>query len=266
MSNESQYGYINILNEEEVKKTLDIIESLYDQWIPRGEGSYVYHTLGSVSHIDRLPDGQINKDNIDFFNKHNKILKNNFQYLYDIIIKKVNEMFGQCEITDDVPSPGFYIYGGKRKESIPEKSPHGDFGGYTDIHADGLFLMLDYKWQEYGGATDSFGMTLSLEVPSSGTGILIWDQPDIGLYSNNDYAKRSKLFDFSKNTRNIEVLRDNIKNPVPEFIEYKPGNAFWQHGGVYHAVGYPIDTLTTDRRITMQIFGVKCDGIWRLIF
>lgn len=264
MSN--NYGYINLLSPAEVDRTLEIIESLSDRWIPRGSDDYRYHTLGAVSHIDRLPNDIMTNEQISFFNKNNKILQDNFKYLYEIIISKVNELFGPCEIVNDVPIPGFYIYGGLKKNETPTRSEYGDFEGQTEIHRDGLFNMLDYKWNQYGGATDSFGMTLALELPKNGSGILIWDQPDIGLYSNSEYANRSKLFDFNKNEKNAHKFSKYIKNPIPEVIDYIPGYIFWQHGEVYHAVGYSIDTLNTDRRITMQIFGIKCDGVWRLIF
>lgn len=262
----ARYGYEKLLSQEEVDKTLSIIESLSDEWTSRGSDEYIYYTLGAVSHMDAPQDSPITKETISLFNEKNKIISNNFQYLYKIITDKVTELFGPCEIVDDVPAPGFYIFGSKKNNEAQKLSPSGDFEGQTTIHKDGLFHMLNYKWEKYGGATDSFGMTLCLEIPKHGTGILIWDQPDIGLYSNSQYAVRSKAFDFTKNESNADIIKNNIKNPIPETIDYKPGYVFWQHGGIYHAVGYSIDTLNTDRRITMQVFGIKCDGIWRLVF
>ena len=87
MSN--NYGYINLLSPAEVDRTLEIIESLSDSWIPRGSDDYGYHTLGAVSHIDRLPNDIMTNEQISFFNKNNKILQDNFKYLYEIIISKV---------------------------------------------------------------------------------------------------------------------------------------------------------------------------------
>jgi hypothetical protein len=261
---QSRFGYEQLLTQEEVDKTLSILESLSDEWTPRGSDKY--YTLGAVSHKDAPQDTPITKDTILFFNEKNNILSDNFGYLYKKIIDKVTELFGPCEIVDDVPAPGFYIFGGIKNNELPKPSTLEDIEGQTAIHKDGLFDMLNYKWEKYGGATDSFGMTLCLEVPKHGTGILIWDQPDTGLYSNSTYATRAKSFDFNKNESNVNIIKKYIKNPIPEVIDYKPGYVFWQHGGIYHAVGYSIDTLNTDRRITMQVFGVKCDGIWRLIF
>lgn len=265
----SRYGYTNLLSQDEVDKTLNIIYSLSDYWIKRGpdDSKHSFHTLGSVAHLDIPSDNaEVTKDNIDFFNKNNKILSENFGYLYDIIMNKVNEIFGPCELVDDVPFPGFYIFGDFKNNLVESISEYGDVAGDATIHYDGIFPMLNYKWKEYGGATESFAITLALELPKSGAGVLIWDQPDIGLYSNSDYAKACKEFDFTKNIDNANVIRDNIKNPVPEVLEYKPGGIFWHNCGIYHAIGYSVNTLTTDRRITMQIFGVKCDGVWRLIF
>jgi hypothetical protein len=262
----NQYGYENLLTPDEVSKTVSIIDSLSDKWIQRSDGEYQYHTIGGVSHRDKIDNFHTLEEQVKYFNENNKILIDNFSYLYEIIINKVNKMFGRCEIVSDVPIPGFYIYGGYKKNDAPELSIYGDFGGNTNIHNDGLFPMLDYKWNQYGGATDSFGLTLALELPQNGAGILIWDQPDIGLYSSSEYANRCKRFDFNKNNSNTNVINKYIKNPIPEVIDYVPGSIFWQHGEVYHAAGYSIDTLNTDRRITMQIFGVKCNDIWRLVF
>lgn len=265
----SQYGYTNLLSQEEVEKTLRIIDSLSDQWIRRGPDNsrHSFYTLGAVAHLDiDSEDAKVSKETIDFFNFNNKILRDNFSYLYDIIINKVSEIFGPSELVDDVPFPGFYIFGDVDSDGSEKESPYGDVGVDATIHRDGLFPHLDYKWNELGGATESFAITLALELPKSGAGVLIWDQPDIGIYSNGDYAKHYKSLDFSTSKHNIHVLKNKISNPVPEVIEYSPGGIFWHHCGIYHAIGYSANTLTTDRRITMQIFGVKCDGVWRLIF
>jgi hypothetical protein len=264
----SQYGYINLLSQEDVSKTLGIIDSLSDKWIRRGPVNtrHDFYTLGAVSHLDIPSDVIATEKHIDFINKNNKILLDNFKYLYDIVIDKVSEMFGPCELVDDVPFPGFYIFGDIEQGEEGSISPYGDVAGLATIHSDGLFPMLDYKWEKYGGATDSFAVTVAIQLPKNGAGVLIWDQPDIGFYSNSEYAKACKQFDFSKNPDNDKFIKKNIKDPIPDVIEYGPGGMFWHNCGIYHALGYSVNTLTTDRRITMQIFGIKCDGVWRLVF
>ena len=267
MSN--QYGYTNLLTQEEVNKTISIIDSLSDKWIKRGPDNsrHSFYTLGSVSHFEIPPeDERITPERMDFINKNNEILSNNFKYLYDIVLKKVTDLFGNCEFVDGVPLPGFYIFGDIDCNDIASASPYGDVGGDATIHRDGLLKHLNYKWDTLGGATDSFAITLAIELPKNGAGILIWDQPDIGLYSDSEYAKHHKSLDFTANKHNAEVLKAGVKNIVPEVIDYYPGGIFWHYCGIYHAVGYSYKTLTTDRRITMQIFGVKCDGVWRLTF
>lgn len=263
------YGYENLLTPDEVSKTITIIDSLSDKWIRRGPDNsrHSFYTLGAVSHLELPPeDEEITKERIDFFNQNNKILSSNFKYLYDIIQKKITEMFGPCEFVDDAPMPGFYIFGDVDGSMDGSISPYGNVGGDATIHRDGLLKHLNYKWNSLGGATDSFAITLAIELPKSGAGILIWDQPDIGLYSNSKYANDCKILDFNSNIHNAEVLKNKIINPVPEVIDYQPGGIFWHYCGIYHAVGYSLDTLNTDRRITMQIFGVKCNDIWRLVF
>jgi hypothetical protein len=262
------YGYENLLTPDEVSKTVNIIDSLSDKWVRRGPDNsrHSFYTIGGVAHLDILEGEEITQDKIDFFNTNNKILSDNFKYLYDIIIKKVNEIFGPCEMIDDVPFPGFYIFGDIDSDGKESPSPYGDVGAGATVHRDGLFPHLDYKWNQLGGATDSFAITLAIELPKSGGGVMIWDQPDIGVYSDSEYAKYCKSLDFTKVEHNINAMENHISNPIPEVIEYKPGGIFWHHCGIYHAIGYSANTLTTDRRITMQIFGVKCNDIWRLIF
>lgn len=264
-----RYGYSRLLTKEEVEKTIGIVDSLSDKWIKRGPDNsrHSFYTLGAVSHLEIPPEDEvINQERIDFFNKNNKILLDNFKYLYDIIEQKVTDMFGPCEFINDVPMPGFYIFGDTDGNADGSLSPYGDVGGAATIHRDGLLKHLNYKWDSLGGATDSFAITLAIELPQSGAGVMIWDQPDIGFYSNSDYAKHCKTLDFNSNEHNAEILKNKILNPVPEIIDYYPGGMFWHYCGIYHAVGYSHNTLNTDRRITMQIFGVKCNDIWRLVF
>ena len=62
------------------------------------------------------------------------------------------------------------------------------------------------------------------------------------------------------------MLENDIINKVPGIVEHKPGQMFFQEGKIYHAVGHTQKPMSNDRRITLQGFGKKCDGVWRLCF
>jgi mannose-6-phosphate isomerase class I len=61
-------------------------------------------------------------------------------------------------------------------------------------------------------------------------------------------------------------MKDNVKNYIPELIEYKAGDAVYIDSKIVHAVSHGVDIAEKDQRITMQAFGIKCDGVWRLFF
>ena len=262
----SDYTLVDLLSKDECNSYSSRIDSIKDKWIKRPVGEYHFYTLGTATHLDvETRNGNLDEDYFSYINHNNNILKDNFSDLYDKVFKTLVKILGPCEFIEDAPIPGFFIYG--EKKNGLETNPVPAIGGKTNIHSDKQLEHLGYVWSNYSNIeTDTIGFTLPIEVPDSGSAILLWDQPNHGFYMDNDMSDAYKRYDYTENPNNIDVLNNNIINKIPEVIEHIPGRMFLQHGPIWHAAGHAVKPTTSDRRITLQGFGAKCDGIWRLCF
>jgi hypothetical protein len=262
----SQYYVSQLLSKEESIHYSNLIDSLYDKWsIRKFQGGH-YYTLGLATHLDGPEHDEIaSKEYIERCYESNTLLLKNFSPLYDMAIKEITNNIGPCELIKEGPVPGFYIYGEPKSkvEEIYLDHPEGSTAIHTDVQID----RLGYLWSKYSDVEDStMSFTLAIDVPKFGASILLWDQPDTGIYSDSEYALWCKQRDYSLYPDNKYMLKNNISNLIPDVVEHKPGQMFFQEGKIYHAVGHTQKPLNVDRRITLQGFGKKCDGIWRLCF
>lgn len=250
---------INFFTEQEVAEILNIVDSLEDKWTKRIiTDSVNFFTLGQESSIDCV---NYDDNTINLTHNSNKMLKENFHFMYTSIISKFSELYGKCELATDVPIPGFFIY-------TEHKGVQSRNNGFSKIHKDGRFEHLDYYWNTFKKVDHDnvIGITIALELPKSGSGMFIWDQPDQGFYSNSEWANSVKYSDFNLNPESANHLNSNIINKIPNVVEYSVGKAIVQDGPQFHAVAHGTNLSIKDRRVTIQIFAKKCDGIWRLYF
>jgi hypothetical protein len=263
----SEHGLINLLTKEECAEYVSIIDSLSASWTKRNVGNYHYYTFGSASHLDIEPFDSLGEEVFDTIKNNNGVLKKNLQGLYDKVLMAISEKFGEAELVcDEGPIPGIFIYGEPRPNNITKDSVPS-MGGKTKMHQDGQFKSLDYIWSKYKDVEiETIGFTLPLEVPQAGAAFLLWDQPDMGCYEDDSIADTYKSYDYSENKENVNVLTEFISNRVPNVVKHLPGRMFVQRGNQWHATGFSTEPYSTDRRITLQGFGVRCDGVWRLFF
>ena len=83
------YGQIECLNQEQSELVVKQIEELQRYWIPRGTSQYPdvhMYTLGVASYLDCKPVYGRYKEGIQVFNP---ILKTTFDWMYSIIIQKI---------------------------------------------------------------------------------------------------------------------------------------------------------------------------------
>ena len=263
----SQYYVSQLLSKEESIHYSNLIDSLYDKWsIRKFQGGH-YYTLGLATHLDGPEHDEIaSREYIERCYESNTLLLKNFSPLYDMAIKEITNNIGPCELIKEGPIPGFYIYGEPKsnKEEIYLDAPET----VSAIHTDIQIYRLNYLWNTYSDVDDTTTMsfTFTIDVPKYGASIALWDQEDKGLFSNTEYANWAKNIDYTSYPDNLHMLKNEIKNTIPDIVEHKPGQMFFQEGAIYHAVGHTMQPLSIDRRITLQGFGKKCDGIWRLCF
>ena len=250
---------INFFTKQEVLEILKTVDSIEDKWIKRQVSpTNFYYTLGNESFVDCV-EGVINESVIKEINKNNLMLKENLHFMYTSVISKISEMFGKCELATDIPIPGFFIY--TERDGVQKRN-----NGIPNIHQDGKFEYLNYYWDTFKKVEhdSTFGFTVALQLPASGAGMCVWDEPDQGFYSNSEWANEVKRSNFYLNPNSGNILDTYIVNKIPNVIEYSVGKALVQQGAQYHSVAHGINLTQSDRRITLQGFGKKCDGIWRL--
>jgi hypothetical protein len=263
----TEHFVIDVLSKDECSLYAQTIDSLSSEWIKRPQWSPNCYTLGSATHADIDPDESANSNLFDDIEYNNNILIKNFPDLYKKILKALGDIIGECElIVGKAPIPGFFIYGEPKPNNI-KREEISPLRGACQIHFDGQVPFLDYIWNNYRDVdTESISYTLAIEMPEYETAFLLWDQPDLGYYMKGEIAEIYKGYDYYEREKNSEFLDSIILNKIPGVIQHIPGKMIVHKGHQLHAAAGSIKPFSTDRRITLQGFGVKCDGIWRLFF
>jgi hypothetical protein len=263
----AEHFFINMFSKDDCKKYVDVIDSLSDQWTKRTIGVSHYYTFGAASHLDLNSSKPVTDDILEFIKINNNNLKSAFPDIYDKIILELSKKIGPCELIEEGgPVPGIFIYGEARPNNIKKEDSHV-VGGLASIHTDGQVAALNYIWNKYDEvSTEYISYTLPLEMPENGAAFLLWDQPDLGCYMDGEIADIYKSYNYYQDEKNINFLNNNITNKVPEIIDHVLGRMLVQKGEQFHAAGFSTKPFTTDRRITFQGLGAKCDGVWRLFF
>ena len=263
----SEHLVVDVLTQEECLENVSIIDSLSKEWTRRDVGVHHYYTFGVAAHLDIEPFDSVSDETFNLIKHKNIILRNNLSDLYEKVVGVISNELGKAElVSDEGPIPGFYIHGEAKPNNIIRESLPA-MGGKTKIHKDGHFKALDHIWSKYKEAgSDIIGFTLPIEVPEAGAAFLLWDQPDLGYHNNKAMSDIYSSYDYKENPDNINILNNFIVDPVPKTIEHIPGRMVIQKGNQWHATGFSTAPLTTDRRITLQGFGIQCDGVWRLFF
>ena len=265
------YGQIECLTHEQADLVATQIDQLQQYWIPRGTSQYPdvhMYTLGVASYIDCKPYQRYTEGKSIF----NPILLNSFDWLYNIVVQKVTENFGQAEIFNTLAVPGFHVMGHKPNATLipQDKYQCSDKYPCTSIHID--YPQYEHKiWIEQFQSIDwdnPLTLTLPIELPHNGGGLYTW--------LNQEPLKKHAYSNFTEGTIGALGWDSNTQITLRN-IQYKemhnPFLRLYQLGELSYAFGFPIhqiceggNLLPDDRRITLQIHALKCDGIWRLFF
>ena len=207
-----------------------------------------FWTLGAVSYLDHVKSG-------DQYDKHrdylNPVLKKKFNWIYDIIIEKLQGALGEPVVIDGfLAHPGFHIFSAKSGTSIqPEylkmfEQPLGS------VHVDVQNEEHHDYWQKFENVNsdDTMSFTIPIKLPSGGGGLYTW-KDEVNPYSFNYTTNDNKL--------------SELKSPSITNL-YTEGEMIYFMGYLLHQMMPGVNVQPTDRRITVQGHGVKCDGVWRL--
>lgn len=268
-----QSGLVRLLSEEESKNIVNKIDSLSMHWTPRPRnGLNMFYTMGGATYLDTYNGARPGQYH-NTYNKMNPILKENFNDLYNILIKKLEPLVGKCELEENLAIPGFQIFGLK-KENMGTPIDIPNLGYSTELHSDKVSYNHKDVWDKYKEVEkDLLTVTVALEVHKNGSGLAVWDE-SMEIDSSSKYADlvKKESFDALKKIKEASGYPFN-ENKIAEFnmdypkiVEYFVGSMFYVIGDPWHQITPPINATTDERRITLQAHALKCDGIWRLHF
>jgi hypothetical protein len=214
---------------------------------------------------------------INVKNLYNKILVNNFQWVYDKIIQKIYSVYGEeAEISDksNMAFPSFHIFPAFEGCENIWHPPHID--AIQHYHLENLRNIYDDVNED-----DFLTITLSIKVPKSGAGLYYWDLPKDKKYS---VAEAKTFFkELIYLTNKIKLIDDDNVNhdfweiyshkhyfesvTKPNIVDYKEGYMILFKDPMLHQI-MPFNKPYTldEERITIQGHGIMCDGKWQLYF
>ena len=207
-----------------------------------------FWTLGAVSYLDHVKSS-------DQYDKHrdylNPVLYKKFNWIYEIITEKLQEALGEPVVIDKfLAHPGFHIFATKIGTTIePEymklfEQPLGS------VHVDVQWEEHHDYWQTFDEVNlkDTLSFTVPIKLPSGGGGLYTWAD-EVNPYS----------FNYTTN----EVKLSELEHPCVSNL-YTEGEMIYFIGHLLHQMMPGVNVQPTDRRITVQGHGQKCDGVWRL--
>lgn len=220
---------------EECAKTYEIVHGLRDQWVNRTGGVWPFFTLGASSYLDTSKDNP--EKYLQTCQHLNPILKSNFPRLYERLaecLAKILQMPVNYE--EGLALPGFYIFAGHRAFQKPYGVPHFD--------EQSQFL----KWCH--GSVDRqhpISFSCPFVLPKSMSGINYWQ-------ISKEEAENLSAEDLEK----LKATKEKL------FFGDALGKLNLQQGLVLHQLAPVKDIQPEEERITLQGYGLVCDGVMRL--
>mgnify|MGYP005728241785 CR=1 FL=1 len=273
VSSTCRFGRIyGILTAEEIKRVEDNVDSIDKCWLNRSmcNPRVPFWTLGAVTYLEGC-------DNITQYHRHRKalnpVLKKTFSWFYDIVERRMSEELGDLVVFDDnLALPGFHIFGPKKGVTMTAQECHMLEQPLASIHTDIQYKEHMSYWNTFKEVDlkDVLSFTMAIRLPSNGGGLYIWDWADFD-------QEMIDTFNFQHNDDKVSVLKNkylwengstNGYDPQEEplYEEYTEGDMSYFIGHLVHQIAPAKTCLPTDRRITLQGHGVKCDGTWRIYF
>lgn len=242
---------IKLLNQSELENALSDVYKLSNFWLERAPKPLASYTLGSATYLDASHSYAEYKKQSE---KFNPILIENFKWLYTKIISKLSSEFGEMIIHPNLAHPGFHIFGALPGEQISEQACRLMEKPIASVHVDIPYRahMHDWSFFKENDFLNPISITLCLCLPENGGGLNIWHELD-----KKTTFKGHEMLDFQFNRAALTK---------PEFIPYTPGDIYVSNGHRIHQIAPACPMLPTDRRITLQAHGLKCDGVWQLFF
>lgn len=278
--------YLDVLSEDDVSYTKNIIFSNRSLWTPRPTDPFILYTFGACSYMDIgtwCDDGiedpspyESHRDEYKDWVNHgvlnyerynnlknimNPFLRKNLHRIYDKIFKLLeNHLDKKIEILDDLAYPGFHILTYNDNCELITNSLHIDDQYYYHMN------LLSRKFKNID-KKKFLSFTVSIQMPKNGSGLYVWPIDGWEKLSLKEAANKYMDLQIKKNNL-LDFNRENYEKEFkPDVIRYVEGKMIFYVGNLLHEMmpfigpSYP-----DDYRITLQGHGILCDNRWVVYF
>ena len=251
---------VKTFTEEDCNRILKTIYELDKLWVNRSqERRYSFEnqihitkapfwTLGAVSYLDHVASPTRYNKHRDYLNP---VLMKKFGWIYDIICKTLeSELQNPVVIDKFLAYPGFHIFAAKNGDFIAPEYMKMFEQPLGSVHVDVQYEEHHEYWQTFNTVNfkETMSFTIPIDLPSGGGGLYTWAD-EVNPYSFNYTTNETKL---------SELKSPTVSN------SYTEGEMIYFMGYLLHQMMPGVNVQPTDRRITVQGHGQKCDGVWRL--
>jgi hypothetical protein len=252
----ASHGFVSVLEPTAAAVYVQAVDDEVGRWIKRDLFADFY-TLGAASYLDAVAD-------LDGYTARaaatNPTLRARFGDLYDAVVAALAPIFGPCALHDSLGYPGFHIFGHRPRATNTLLTIAAMERLTASIHTDRQVEPHHATWSSFAAADleRTMTFTLALELPRRGAGLCFWDDPSAARYGDGD--------DFAEYVRGSFDFGELLGVEAPAIVPYRLGQLFYFIGQQRHVIAPSWSLSPTDRRITLQGHGVRCDDIWRLYF
>ena len=268
-----EIGSIEILDDSQSKRVVESVDELEKIWVRREPTPIDFFTIGACTYQDGVAD-------INNYHRHkelvNPLLMSHFDWLYSAVIEKLSKIIGSIEVVNELGYPGFHVFGHKPDQVSHPICTEAFQKPSASLHFDHQYEEHTDYWDKFDDVDlkETFSFTLPVELPKNGGGLWIWGNQNVNNLDEDSLFKKYMDYfdprydrDFWHNKTSPSLSEyDPIYDDKPVVLPYKIGRAQYHIGPVWHQIMPGYELSATDRRISLQGHGVKCDGIWRFYF
>ncbi|MEM1182265.1 MAG: hypothetical protein AAGM22_28205 [Acidobacteriota bacterium] len=229
---------LQTLSAEECRRVYEGVQSLREHWIPRDPDGRPFYSLGISSYMDanngRAAEYGGNAP------ANNEMLRAEFGWLYERQAAVLSEFLGRpCLYHEGFALPGFHIF---QHDPDPARSKTSE--PHYDTQGNGL------DWSIFPGNDmhRQLSFTLSIRLPESGGGLLVWNLNKVLL---NQMPQEEKA----------ALIKANRQ---PDVVPYREGETVVHTGQFLHKIAKNKKAKDGDERITLQGHAVYTDVGWVL--
>lgn len=225
---------VQLLTNEEAAGVVAAIFEERAHWTPR-HSEYPVFTLGRASYLDgpRLGFAKFQEEAL----RLNPVLHARFGWLHERLRAAVSTVIGsEARYDDRLSLPGFHVYLSDPAKGQPVAS----------VHFDMQFEKIDWTGMGTPDFDQQLSLTVAVELPASGGGLLVWNINRLEIERMSDEARRVHM----------------ATHRHAAYHAYTVGNLVVHSGHQLHQIAKTRDVQATDRRITMQAHALPVDGRW----